>query len=320
VSPAFRRGEISAVIELQNLTKSFGDIKAVDNLSLKIPRGATVGFLGPNGAGKTTAIKILTNLITATSGRAYLNGVDVLTDPKKALSRVGAVVETPEFYPYLTPVETLSYLGRIRGMSHKEISRRTNEVLQTVKLEQWRTTRIGKFSKGMKQRLAVAQAVLHEPDVLILDEPTTGLDPRGMVEVREMIKSLKKQKYTIFMSSHLLVEVQETCDSAALIDRGRLLVYDSIDNLKGLSKVAKIEVTTVGNITDALFHEIQGMKSVRSVERVNGRTLVLTYEGAYEQRSELLEAVQATGAKVTGFSPVGLPLEMMYMELVKESR
>jgi ABC-2 type transport system ATP-binding protein len=308
------------MIELQNLTKSFGEIKAVDNLSLKISRGATVGFLGPNGAGKTTAIKILTNLITATSGRAYLNGVDVLTDPKKALSCVGAVVETPEFYPYLTPVETLSYLGRIRGMSHKEISRRTNEVLQTVKLEQWRKTRIGKFSKGMKQRLAVAQALLHEPDVLILDEPTTGLDPRGMVEVREMIKSLKKQKYTIFMSSHLLVEVQETCDSAALIDHGRLLVYDSMDNLKGLSKVAKIEVTTVGDITEALFHEVQGMKGVRSVERVNGRTLVLTYEGAFEQRSELLEAVQATGAKVTGFSPVGLPLEMMYMELVKESR
>jgi ABC-2 type transport system ATP-binding protein len=308
------------MIELQNLTKSFGEIKAVDNLNLKVPTSTTVGFLGPNGAGKTTTIKILTNLITATSGRAYLNGVDVLTDPKKALSHVGAVVETPEFYPYLTPVETLSYLGSIRGMNSKEIARRSNEVLQVVKLEQWRKTRIGKFSKGMKQRMAIAQALLHEPDVLILDEPTTGLDPRGMVEVRETIKSLKKLKYTIFMSSHLLVEVQETCDRAALIDHGRLLVYDSIDNLKGLSKVAKIEVTTVADITDSLLLKIQGMKNVRAVERVNGRTLVLTYEGAYEQRSELLEAVQATGARVAGFSPVGLPLEMMYMDLVKESR
>jgi ABC-2 type transport system ATP-binding protein len=205
-------------------------------------------------------------------------------------------------------------------MNSKEIARRSNEVLQVVKLEQWRKTRIGKFSKGMKQRMAIAQALLHEPDVLILDEPTTGLDPRGMVEVRETIKSLKKLKYTIFMSSHLLVEVQETCDRAALIDHGKLLVYDSIDNLKGLSKVAKIEVTTVADITDSLLLKIQGMKNVRAVERVNGRTLVLTYEGAYEQRSGLLEAVQATGARVAGFSPVGLPLEMMYMDLVKESR
>jgi ABC-2 type transport system ATP-binding protein len=308
------------MIQIENLTKTFGPIKAVDNLTLKVSRGQMVGFLGPNGAGKTTTIKILTNLITATSGRAILHGVDVTTHPKEALSSVGAVVETPEFYPYLTPVETLAYLGRVRGMEQEEIKRRSNEVLSEVKLDEWKSTRIGKFSKGMKQRLAIAQALLHEPDILILDEPTSGLDPRGMVEVREIIRSLKKKDYTIFMSSHLLLEVQETCDSAALIDKGKLLVYDTIDNLKRLTKVAKIEVTTAADVDETLLNKVRALDSVRAVERVNGATFLVTYEGTPEQRADLLRGIQTTGASVTGFSPVGLPLELMYMNLIKESR
>lgn len=308
------------MIELQNLSKSFGTIKAVDNLSLKVPKGQTVGFLGPNGAGKTTTIKIMTNLITATSGRALLRGVDVVTDPKQALSSVGAVVETPEFYPYLTPLETLEYLGRIRGMGSAEIKARSAEVLQEVKLKEWGTTRVGKFSKGMKQRLAIAQALLHEPEILILDEPTTGLDPRGMVEVREIIKQLKRQGYTIFMSSHLLVEVQEVCDSAALIDRGKLLVYDSIENLKRLTKIAKIEITSANEMSQAEIDKMRALPKVRAVEPINSHTAIVTYEGSMEERGDLLLAVQAMGLKVTGFSPVGLPLELMYMDLVKESR
>jgi len=308
------------MIEIQNLTKSFGPIKAVDNLSLKVQKGTTVGFLGPNGAGKTTTIKILTSLITATSGRATLNGIDVLTDPKGALGHVGAVVETPEFYPFLTPVETLAYLGGIRGMSADEIKVRTNEVLHQVKMDEWRTTRIGKFSKGMKQRVAIAQALLHEPDIIILDEPTSGLDPRGMVEVREVIKDLKRQHYTVFMSSHLLGEVQETCDAAALIDHGKLLVYDDIDALSRQTKVVKMEVKTVNDVTDALLGRVRSMASVRGADRVNGRTFVVTYEGAHDERADLLVSIQKEGAKVSEFSSVGLPLEMLYMDLVKESR
>ena len=308
------------MIELQNLSKAFGPIKAVDSLSLKVPKGETVGFLGPNGAGKTTTIKIMTNLITATSGRAVLHGIDVVTNPKQALDSVGAVVETPEFYSFLTPVETLAYLGSIRGMHSDEIKQRSNEILHEVKLEEWRNTRIGKFSKGMKQRLAIGQALLHEPEILILDEPTSGLDPRGMVEVREIIRRLKKEHYTIFMSSHLLLEVQEVCDRAALIDKGKLLVYDSMDNLKNLTKIAKIEVTTASDITTDMANKVRSMRNVRAVDGVNSHTIVVTYEGPVEARAELLLAIQSIGAKVTGFSSVGLPLEMMYMDLVKESR
>lgn len=308
------------MIEIQSLTKDFGNIKAVDSLSLKVPEGSTVGFLGPNGAGKTTTIKILTNLISATSGRAFLHGTDVLVHPKEALAHVGAVVETPEFYPYLTPDETLAYLGSVRGMHAKDIRERGSAVLQQVKLEQWRQTRVGKFSKGMKQRLAIAQALLHEPDILILDEPTSGLDPRGMVEVREIIKELKRQKYTIFMSSHLLGEVQEVCDRAALIDHGKLLVYDSIDKLKTISKITKIEIVTVGPAADSLLGAVSKLPYVKAAERVNGSIFLVTFEGPIEARADLLLGVQSLGAKVSGFSQVGLPLEMMYMDLVKESR
>ena len=308
------------MIELQSLSKSFGPIKAVDSLNLVVPKGKTVGFLGPNGAGKTTTIKILTNLISPTGGKALLEGIDVVANPKKALSHVGAVVETPEFYPYLTPVETLAYLGSIRGMSQNEIKKRSNDVLTEVKLEEWRSTRIGKFSKGMKQRLAIAQSLMHEPEILILDEPTSGLDPRGMVEVREIIRKLKKQGYTIFMSSHLLLEVQEVCDSAALIDRGKLLVYDSMDNLKNLTKVAKIEITSAAELSSATIDQMKSLKGVRGIEPVNSHTIVVTYEGPVDARAELLLSVQAMGVRITGFSPVGLPLEMMYMDLVKESR
>ncbi|UCE45282.1 MAG: ABC transporter ATP-binding protein [Methanobacteriota archaeon] len=308
------------MIEIEHLVKTFGEIKAVDDLSLPVPKKKMVGFLGPNGAGKTTTIKILTNLISATRGTAMLNGIDVTKEPKKALAHVGAVVETPEFYPYLTPVETLAYLGRIRGMSSREISIRTEDVLNQVKMTEWRTTRIGKFSKGMKQRLAIAQAMLHEPEILILDEPTSGLDPRGMVEVREIIKGLKKREYTIFMSSHLLGEVQETCDKAALIERGRLLVYDDIDNLKKLTRTSKIEVTTVDQASEEMLSRIGGLANVKDVASVNPQTFVVTLENSDANRADLLLAVQRLGLKISGFSPVGLPLEMMYMDMVKESR
>jgi len=308
------------MIEIEDLSKSFGDIRAVDHLTLEVRDGTTVGFLGPNGAGKTTTIKIMTSLISATSGSAFLNGIDILKDPKGALAHVGAVVETPEFYPFLTPLETLAYLGRVRGMSMGDIKTRSAEVLDQVKLDKWQTTRVGKFSKGMKQRLAIAQALLHEPEILILDEPTSGLDPRGMVEVREIIKDLKGERYTIFMSSHLLGEVQEVCDIAALINRGRLLVHDTIDNIKTITRATKIEVVGASAIDDSVLASVRNLANIRGAERANHRTLVVTFEGPFEGRADLLTAIQGLGVRVTGFSEVGLPLEAMYMDLVKESR
>lgn len=308
------------MIEIQALTKVFGTLKAVDDLNLSIPKGQTVGFLGPNGAGKTTTIRVMTNMLTATSGSVLLNGLDVAVDPKHALGSVGIVVETPEFYPYLTSIEVLAFLGSLRGLSPSEIKSRSEEVLRLVKLDGRMGTRIGEYSRGMKQRLAIAQAVLHEPEILILDEPTAGLDPRGMVEVREILLGLKKEGYTIFMSSHLLPEVQEVCDSAALVNRGKLLAYDSIESLGKKVKNARIEVTTFSDISPSVVESVKMLPGVQATDLVNPRAIVVTIEDSPSARANLLSSIQGAGAEVTGFQPLDLPLETIYMDLVKESR
>jgi ABC-2 type transport system ATP-binding protein len=218
-------------IVIENLTRYYGGFLALDDFSLKIRENEDVALLGPNGAGKTTAIKILCGLLRPSSGTAYIDGINIVEERELALSKVGAIVETPEFYPYLTPEETLSYLGRLRGMRGRVLKSRIKEVIKLVRLEGWVKVKIEKFSRGMKQRLAVAQALLHDPPILILDEPALGLDPRGMMEVREIFKEARKEK-TVFFASHLLTEVAQVCDKVAIIDHGRLRMYDSVARLK----------------------------------------------------------------------------------------
>ena len=218
-------------IVIEGLSRYYNGFLALDNLSLKVRKNEDVALLGPNGAGKTTALKILCGLLRPSSGTAYINGVNVMEERERAISMVGTMLETPEFYPFLTPVETLSYLGRLRGMSGQGLKSRIEEVIKLVRLEEWAKVKIGKFSRGMKQRLALAQTLLHDPPILILDEPALGLDPRGMMEVRAILKKAKKEK-TILLASHLITEVVQVCDKVALIDHGHLLVYDSIPRLK----------------------------------------------------------------------------------------
>lgn len=218
-------------IVIEGLSKYYNGFLALDNLSLKIKENEDVALLGPNGAGKTTTLKLLCGLLRPSSGTAYINGVNVVEERERAISMVGAILETPEFYPFFTPEETLSYLGRLRGMSGQGLKSRIEEVIKLVRLEGWAKVRIGKFSRGMKQRLALAQALLHDPPILILDEPALGLDPRGMIEMREILKKERKEK-VVFLSSHLITEVVQVCDKVALIDHGHLLVYDSILRLK----------------------------------------------------------------------------------------
>ncbi len=218
-------------IVIENLSKYYGKFLALDNLSLRVAENENVGLLGPNGAGKSTTIKILCGLIRSSSGTAYIDGIDVAKTPEQALARIGAIVETPEFYPYLTPQETLSYFGRLRGLRGEGLRQRIKEVIDLVKLEEWVTVKIEKFSRGMKQRLAVAQALLHDPPILILDEPGLGLDPRGVVEFRRIIEEVGREK-TILFASHQLVEVAQICNKVAIIDHGKLLAYDNISELE----------------------------------------------------------------------------------------
>jgi ABC-2 type transport system ATP-binding protein len=222
---------MSEPIVIENLTKYYNKFLALDNLSLKIPKNENVGLLGPNGAGKSTTLKILCGLLRASSGAAYIDGVSVADKPEQALSRIGAIVETPEFYSFLTPEENLGYLGRLRGMRGDELKSRIKEVIKLVGLQDWNKVKIEKFSRGMKQRLALAQTLLHDPPVLILDEPALGLDPRGVVEFRQIIEGAGKNK-TVFFASHQLAEVHQICTQVAIIDHGRLLAYDSIAALE----------------------------------------------------------------------------------------
>jgi ABC-2 type transport system ATP-binding protein len=307
-------------IRIENLTKDFNGFRALDNLNLVVKRKSFMGFLGPNGAGKTTAIKILTNLLAATSGSAELNGINITREPKAALANVGAVVETPEFYPYLTPTETLAYMGELSGMSHVDIKRRTKEVLDTVKMNEWADKRIGKFSKGMKQRIAIAQAILHEPPIIILDEPTSGLDPRGMFEVREILVDLKKQDYTVFMSSHLLNEVQEICDDVALINQGKLLKHGPVDELIATTNSRRLEVRVKQKVTAELLGTISRLDGVSETAPAGESIFVMSLSGGDDAQASLLRSLMNLDLSVISFKESGVALENLYMSLIKESR
>lgn len=222
---------MSDSIVIENLTKYYGKFLALDNLSLKVPERENIGLLGPNGAGKSTTLKILCGLLRPNSGKAFIQGIDVVTEPEKALGCIGAIIETPEFYSYLTPEDTLSYFGKLRGMKGEKLNKRIKEVIELVHLEKWSKEKIGKFSRGMKQRLGLAQSLLHDPPILILDEPSLGLDPKGVVEFREIIKTAGQEK-TVFFASHQLVEVAQICSKVAVIGGGKLLAYDSIIELE----------------------------------------------------------------------------------------
>lgn len=307
-------------IKTVNLTKNFNGFRALDNLDIAVRRNSFLGFLGPNGAGKTTTIKILTNLLSPSSGSAYVNGINVTEDPKGALTDLGTVVETPEFYPYLTPKETLSYLGELQGMNNDDIRTRTAEVLDMVKMSEWGNKRIGKFSKGMKQRIAIAQAILHRPSVVILDEPTSGLDPRGMFEVREILTELKKEDYTILMSSHLLNEVQQVCDDVVLINKGKLLKSGPVDALIASADLRRLEVRTYHEATDVQLRRISQLNAVSDLEPIGPRDFVLSVVGGDEAQVNLLEELQNIGLKVVTFKESGASLENLYMSLIKDSR
>jgi ABC-2 type transport system ATP-binding protein len=310
---------MSEAIKTEGLTKHFNGFQALDHLKLSVGSGRIVGFLGPNGAGKTTTIKILTGLLRPSEGQAYIWGVDVVEEPQEAMKRVGAVVETAELYPELTPREILTYVGRLRDMSPDEIRDRSKVVLEEVKMTEWADQRTGKFSKGMKQRVGIAQALLNEPDLLILDEPTGGLDPRGMTEVRDVIKALGKGGTTVFMSSHLLYEVQETCQSVALINKGKLLMYDDLDRITLWRKGGRVEVEALPPIAPEIVERARALAGVKSVQGPDGNRIILDLEGGDEERAALLRQLLGWGLRVRSFKDVEMPLESLYLELVKES-
>jgi ABC-2 type transport system ATP-binding protein len=309
-------------LEAVNLSKVYGSFTALSNLNLKIEGSKCVGFLGPNGAGKTTTLKIFTDLIRASSGQAMINGANVHTNKKAALASVGTVIETPEIYPSLTPREALGMVADLRGVSHADRRKRIDEVLAEVGMNEWADKRVGKFSKGMKQRVCIASALLSDPRIVLLDEPTTGLDPRGMSEVRGIVKSLKNKDRLIFMSSHILSEVSDVCDEVAMIDHGKLLVYDTLRNVtakfSGGENIVDVGLTRpvqVG-VIDGPLSKLPG---VVSVETVDDKRLRIHCSGGLDVQEKLLAGLVGLDIGVVSFQPTSSALEEVYLNLIKDT-
>ena len=307
-------------IEIVSLRKQFKDFTAVNDLTFSVKKNSFTGFLGPNGAGKSTTLKILTHLINASSGSAYINGIDVTVDAKNAMMGVGTVVETPEFYGYLTPRQTFQYIGAIYGMNKESIAAQTDEILAEVKMSEWIDKKLGTFSKGMRQRISLGIALLNDPTVIVLDEPTSGLDPRGMAETRQILKNLraKNNNLTILMSSHMLHEVTDLCDRITMINHGSLLMEGTMEDVLGSNNARNISVKVVGGATEADANAIAKLPNVNSAQ-VSGSVIKVGFNGGDEDQMQLLNEITGLGIKVFSFNEEDA-LESIYLSKIRESR
>jgi ABC-2 type transport system ATP-binding protein len=305
-------------IRTENLTKRYGrGVLALDDVSIKIGHGEIVGYLGPNGAGKTTTIKILTNLLRPTSGHAYINGIDANKRPKETLCHVGALIEVPGVYDYLTPRDTLTYFGKVHGMAPRDIENRISEVLRLVKLSEWENKRIGAFSTGMQRRFGIAKAIFHTPDILILDEPVLGLDPKGMRDVRHMIKDFQKEGMTIFLSSHLLEEVSLTADSVIFLESGKVVDKDSVENVVARVQSTRITVQFLRPLPEADLARVQAIEAISDLGPKNGG-IEFSFDGSPETSARILAEMMVMGLQVTAFQPERGTLEDFYVSIMND--
>jgi ABC-2 type transport system ATP-binding protein len=267
------------IIRTEGLTKRFNHLTAVDSLAIEVKKGQTYGFLGPNGAGKSTTIKMLTGFMRPTAGHIEIMGKDIVSKPIEVRAKIGIVPDLFGFYPLFNADEHLDFYGRLYGMSLPRIRERADELLPLVGLEDRRKSRVGEYSHGMRQRLAIAQAILNEPEILFLDEPTTGLDPQGQYETRRIIGQLTKGGLTIFVSSHLLFEVEEMCSHVGIVKQGRLVAQDSIANLEQKLSAAKgiglyLSVAKPGDLGKA----VAGIAGIKRVQKTGPQEYMLTIE------------------------------------------
>ena len=315
--------ELFNMIKVQGLTKRYARTVAVDNISFEVEKGQIVGFLGPNGAGKTTTMRVLTCFLPPTMGTANVAGFDVIENPMEVKKRIGYLPESPPLYPEMEVIEYLTFVGKLKGIPAGDLARRIDEVVGRCAIGDVRTRLIGKLSKGFRQRVGLAQAIIHNPPVLILDEPTSGLDPKQIIEIRELLKSLAGE-HTIVLSTHILSEVEHTCEHVIIIDRGKLVAIDTVANLTNRlrgSEAVALEVEAAGDYPDP-GDVLQRLEQVAGVSRVvmkdskNGR---LTFEVESLQgrhiRAELARSVVNAGWSLTELRAVGLSLEDIFLQL-----
>ena len=302
------------IIETCELTKYYGDVKAVDHLNLTVYKGEIFGFLGPNGAGKTTTLLMLMGLTKPTSGTAIVGGYDIIKESREVRRIAGMLPEGAGYYEDLTARQNLDYIGQLNDIPKPEREKRINELLEAVGLTKWADTKVEKFSRGMKQRLGIAEVLIKKPKIAFFDEPTIGLDPQGTKEVRDLlIKLNKEQGLTIFLSSHLLYEVQQTCHRVGIIRGGRLVAADTIENLskKIVEKGKMVIEFELTRISPDLTREIKAINDVVSVNQ-KGRKLYVYMKS--NRAREVSETITKHGSIILLMKPKEYSLEEIFLK------
>jgi ABC-2 type transport system ATP-binding protein len=309
------------VIEVQHITKRYGRVTAVDDVSFRVERGEILGFLGPNGAGKTTTMRILTGYIPPTEGRATVAGYDVFTHPIEAKLRTGYLPETPPLYPDMTVREYLDFVARIKGVPPKERKERVTNVMKRTHVDDMATRHCSKLSKGYRQRVGLAQALIHNPEVLILDEPTAALDPKQIIETRDLIRSLAGD-HTIVLSTHILPEVAQTCQRVVIINKGRLVAVDTPEGLTARLKGAEtmyVHVDSGGEDVSAALQQIPGVTRVVAAE-VHAAEPAFEVESARgtDIRRDIARTVVTRGWGLLELRPMRMSLEEIFLQVITE--
>src|SRR5271170_4633188 len=311
------------MITVQGLTKRYARTIAVDHISFEVQKGQIVGFLGPNGAGKTTTMRMLTCFLPPSEGTATVAGFDVLEQPMEVKKRIGYLPETPPVYPEMRIAEYLSFVGQLKGLSGAELRTRVDYACERCAVADVRNKIIGKLSKGYRQRVGLAQAIIHNPDVLILDEPTAGLDPKQINETRDLIKSLAGD-HTIILSTHILPEVSQTCEQVIIINKGKIVATDTVSNLQHRARAGEsvlVEVTARDGQPESVLVQ-QKLEAVPGVSRVacterKEQGLVFEVESQKGQlvRGDLARAVVASGWDLYELRPAARSLEEIFLQL-----
>lgn len=304
-------------VQAKGLSKWYGSLQAVDNVSFTVTRGSSFGLLGLNGAGKTTTFKMMVSLIRPDKGTAVVAGHDVVLSPMQVRASIGYVAEIPAFYTRMTTVETLRYLSRLLDVPVNDQNRRIDEVLELVGLNDKRNAMVGGYSRGMRHRLGLAQALLSEPKVLFLDEPTLGLDPLGARSMRELIQRLRQEKeVTVLMSSHVLPEVEAICDVVGIFDHGRLAALDTIANLRSTASDAINIELVLAEPNQSVFQALRDIAGIKRLE-AQGAKIEISVERGRDLRPTIIATAVDHQAQVVSFGIKENSLEDILLRLVK---
>lgn len=314
------------MIKVEHLTKYYGDFLAVKDLSFEIEKGHVYGFLGPNGAGKTTTMNIMTGCLSATSGHVFIDGYDIFEEPDQAKRRIGYLPEHPPLYMNETPLEYLRFVGEAKGIKGAELSQQIEHVVEVVRIDNVKERRIADLSKGYKQRVGIAQALLGSPEVIILDEPTVGLDPIQIIEIRDLIQSLGKT-HTVILSSHILSEVQVMCEKIMIISHGQLVAFDTPEKLEqNLLASAEIHLVTDATVNKAkqILSSLEGITNVTIDNRENDRflnvCLAVGNEDLYDISRRIFFAFAECGVPLLEINLTKASLEDIFIELTDNER